>query len=335
MYNGVKYGDQCIYSDAELGALVKEHGPFLMRFLKPKLTKDQFDEVLNQLEIGIEYYSQDERVCCVVKTSGEYATGKTGKYQRRITHHVVYECGYCFGFQQTNRSGSKPAQVKEKRKVIKHALLCKKNHERREQRRSLEPVLEATDENVDASDEKGTSKEEEDKTEPKRRHVMVEEGDAQEWVRRIRKKRASKDDDDAYAEPDLEEKAASARLVQEKRSTATSRVHTPLQGSVDTSDTRPWTVGGLCKAFYKFGDGFIYRVKDITHYKPSKTTTLTLEPVFSSFANGGKKHSKTRKLGSKLCTPLSLADIDNERSRLEDFIAQEQAREAATEARED
>ena len=45
-HGDVKYGDQCVYSDAELSVLVSEHGPFLMRFLETKLTSDQFDEVL-------------------------------------------------------------------------------------------------------------------------------------------------------------------------------------------------------------------------------------------------------------------------------------------------
>ena len=35
-----------------------------MRFLETKLTSDQFDEVLKQLVIGVEYYMQDETVCC-------------------------------------------------------------------------------------------------------------------------------------------------------------------------------------------------------------------------------------------------------------------------------
>ena len=92
-------------------------------------------------------------------------------------------------------------------------------------------------------------------------------------------------------------------------------------------DNRPWAVGSLCKAFYKFGDGFIYRVTDISRFEPSMSTTLTIEPVFSAFANGtDKKHSKTRTLGSVLCTPLSLGDISNEVLRLETFIAEEKAR---------
>eukprot|EP00927_Polykrikos_kofoidii_P003296 TRINITY_DN11312_c0_g1_i1.p1 TRINITY_DN11312_c0_g1~~TRINITY_DN11312_c0_g1_i1.p1 ORF type:complete len:155 (+),score=26.18 TRINITY_DN11312_c0_g1_i1:68-466(+) len=92
------------------------------------------------------------------------------------------------------------------------------------------------------------------------------------------------------------------------------------------ADTRPWAVGSLCKAFYQFGDGFIYRVTDISHYQD--TTTLTLEPVFCAFASevAGKKHSKTRTLGSMLCTPLSLNDCEAEKLRLERFIAEELAR---------
>ena len=155
----VKYGDQCVYSDAELSGLVSEHGPFLMRFLETKLTSDQFDEVLNQLVVRVEYYMQDEAVCCVVRTSGQYETGNTAKFAKRIAWHDAYECGYCFNFQQTTRSGSAPSQLKEKRKVIKHALNCKENHECREQRRSLEPVLEAIDENVVGSDDSDSESE--------------------------------------------------------------------------------------------------------------------------------------------------------------------------------
>ena len=33
-HGDVKYGDQCVYSDAELSVLVSEHGPFLMMFLE-------------------------------------------------------------------------------------------------------------------------------------------------------------------------------------------------------------------------------------------------------------------------------------------------------------
>jgi len=95
-HGDVKYGDQCVYSDAELSVLVSEHGPFLMRFLETKLTSDQFDEVLKQLVIGVEYHMQDETVCCVVRTSGKYETGKTKEFEKRIAWHDE-EMGLCSG----------------------------------------------------------------------------------------------------------------------------------------------------------------------------------------------------------------------------------------------
>ena len=96
---------------------------------------------------------------------------------------------------------------------------------------------------------------------------------------------------------------------------------------MDSWDTRPWAIGGLCKAFYQFGDGFIYRVIDISVYVPSKSITLTIEPVFSAFANGSdRKHKKVRQLGSTLCTPLSLADVISEITRLQKFVSDERGR---------
>lgn len=95
----------------------------------------------------------------------------------------------------------------------------------------------------------------------------------------------------------------------------------------DGWDNRPWAIGSLCKAFYNFGDGFIYRVTEITYYEPTKNTTLALQPVFSAFSaegfRAGNKHTKPRTLGSTLCTLLSLHDIQSELIRLESFINEE------------
>lgn len=105
----------------------------------------------------------------------------------------------------------------------------------------------------------------------------------------------------------------------------------------DEWDTRPWEVGTLCKAFYNFGDGFLYRVVAITRVEQGKCTILTLDPVISVFAaNAGKKHTKQRELGSTLCTPMSLNDIREELNRLENFLKDEERTPAlnATAARE-
>ena len=67
-----------------------------MRFLETKLTSDQFDEVLKQLVIGVEYHMQDETVCCVVRTSGKYETGKTKEFEKCIAWHDE-EMGLCSG----------------------------------------------------------------------------------------------------------------------------------------------------------------------------------------------------------------------------------------------
>lgn len=99
-------------------------------------------------------------------------------------------------------------------------------------------------------------------------------------------------------------------------------------GDADEWDTRPWEVGTLCKAFYSFGDGFLYRVVAIRHVESAsigKTTILTLDPVISVFAaNAGKKHTKQRELGSTLCTPMSLDNIREELIRLENFLKDEE-----------
>ena len=92
-------------------------------------------------------------------------------------------------------------------------------------------------------------------------------------------------------------------------------------------DSRGWAIGTLCKAFYQFGDGFIYRVVGIENYEPEKLTTLTLDPVISVFAaDKGAKHTRQRTLGSLLCTPMSIADIRSELHRLEKFIKDETER---------
>ena len=93
----------------------------------------------------------------------------------------------------------------------------------------------------------------------------------------------------------------------------------------DEWDTRPWEVSILCKAFYNFGDGFLYRMLAITHVEQGKCTILALDPVISVFTvNAGKKHTKQKELGSTLYTPMSLNDIKEELTRLENFLQDEE-----------
>jgi hypothetical protein len=134
----VAWKDECSYSMDELEAHLENEAAFLFR--DSGFSSDELDNVVAFKEY---YLSQTGDVGCVIRLTVDIETGSTGAGQWRVKKSSVYECGRCLKFQRECKGGGIPSSVKDRNRVLLHAVKCPGDGEARRQRRKLAHTVEA------------------------------------------------------------------------------------------------------------------------------------------------------------------------------------------------
>ena len=137
----VGWEDECNYSNEELESFVEKEAPFYFQ-----QWEDLIDDELDQVAVCKEYYLKEGKVGCLIRLSVNMKTDNTKPGKWRVQKRSVYECGRCLKFQRKGR-GDKLGSA-----VLKHAIVCKGDLDRREKRRKLQHTMKAVNEGSDSDD---------------------------------------------------------------------------------------------------------------------------------------------------------------------------------------